>query len=164
MKTLLYAPMVYREGKGFWPPTISSCWYFQWQKELWSYFSRQKGLKIIWKAWHTSNLKDPIRGWEASNIRYSTRRIWREIRQADFVFVDYPSSIMLDASKKGKPCLCITHERDKRYIRKDCLDALSILIVHDIKEAIQLLNDWIWSEKDRKEISLHKVKLEGLIQ
>ena len=161
-RTLLYAPMVYRHDKGFWPPTTPSTWYFQWQKELWEYFSEQKGLKVIWKAWHTSNVKDPISTWETPNIRYNIKRMWREMGKADFVFVDYPSSVMLDASMAGKPCICITHIRDKSFIREDCMKSLPIFIVHHVREAINLLDIWIWSEKDSERIPLHETRWEDL--
>lgn len=119
MKTLLYAPAIYRNDKGLWPPTTSSTWYYRWQKQLWNFFEKLL-IEIIWKAGpRTSNLEDPIKNFSASNIRYSTRKIERELKKCDIVFVDFPSTPMFDARKAGKECYCIT-PFDEKWIREDC--------------------------------------------
>ena len=141
MKTILYAPCIYRWDKGLAPPTVPDTWYFHWQKNLWEFFERQKTIKVIWKAGPRTNvLYDPISKYKARNIRYSTKKISRELRKADLMFCDYPSTPILDAEKAGVPWICITFF-DFGFIRKDIGD--KILTVNTPSEGIQNLSKWI---------------------
>lgn len=112
MKTLLYAPMIYRQDKGMWPPTTPSCLYFRWQRALLFALGSLARWRVIWKAGpRTSNLQDPIPTIIANHpdirVRYSTRKISRELKNADLCLVDHPSTPILDADKAGAPWFCI---------------------------------------------------------
>jgi len=120
MEKLCYCPMLYHHDKGMWPPTISSTSYFLWQKNLWNVLSDLKGWKVLWNAGApNSNLYDPISKWKAKNIKYTKMRIQDALRNCDMVLVDVPSTVIWDARKEGKPCLCLAFE--KKWIRKDVL-------------------------------------------
>jgi len=124
---LLYAPMLYREGKGIWPPVVPSTWYYRWQKGLWQCFSEMRNeLNVIWKAPpRTSSFSDPIQKMASENIRYVRGKIGRWIRKADRVLVDVPSSVVWDACKMGKlvVCLCPSIQTD---IRKEFEDKMIV--------------------------------------
>lgn len=130
MKTLLYAPAIYRHDRGLQPPTMPSCFYYRWQCNLLKIFDSIADLKVIWKAGpRTSNLADPMRlKICGKRIRYSTRKLSTEFRKCDFVFVDIPSTPMFEAMQLGKPVLCITSQYDSKYIRGDFVDVINLLI------------------------------------
>jgi hypothetical protein len=121
---LLYAPMQYRKDVGFTPNT-PTMWYYRWQRKLWDYFSARKGMRFIWKVYPNNYLDDPIRHLRASNIRYSTRSLGRELRRADLVFVDYPSTPMWNAMERKIPVLCVTFW-ELRKLKKYSVDGCNI--------------------------------------
>lgn len=129
-KTLLYAPLLFRgSGKGIWPPTCPDAWYAKWQLELYDWFSKRKGLDVIWKAPpRTSSFESPVKGLKAKNVRYSERRLGRELRRSDLVFVDYPSTPMWDAMRLGLSTLCITFW-DINFIRNELFDSLNMFYI-----------------------------------
>ena len=120
-KTIIYVPNVYRHDKGLWPPTTPSCLYYRWQKRLWDLFSKRTNFNFIWKAGpRTSNLVDPIKDFKADNIRYSTRKLSRELKRADIVIVDVASTPMWEALMAGLITIYICHDFPDD-IRKDIL-------------------------------------------
>ena len=107
MKTLIYIPTIYRDQKGSWPPTTPSCWYYSWQKYLYNYLSKQS-YNVIWKAGpRTSNLIDPIKYFKSKNIRYSEKKLSRELKKVDFALVDTLSTPTMECLIKNIPCLCL---------------------------------------------------------
>ena len=147
MKKILYCPMLYHHDKGMWPPTISSTSYFLWQKNLWNVLSDLKGWKVLWNAGApNSNLYDPISKWKAENIKYTKMRIQDALKNCDMVLVDVPSTVMWDARKAGKPCLCLAPERDKRWMRNDWWESPSIEIwfESDLTKVKDILKLWLF--------------------
>lgn len=131
MKTLLYCPMLYHHDKGMWPPVVSSTSYFQWQKKLWGVFRRLAEWNVLWNAGQpNSNLYDPVREWRAENVEYASMGIKKALGRCDRVFVDVPSTVVWDAKRAGKPCLCVILGRDQegRYVREDVLRDEGVLV------------------------------------
>jgi len=107
-KVLLYAPNIYRWDKGFQPPLNVDTWYYAWQRSLWAFLD-SIGQKTIWKAGPRTNaLPDPIRLLKSNRIRYSTRSLGGELRRCDMVFLDFPSTPLLEAVRVGLPVLCVS--------------------------------------------------------
>jgi len=126
-KILCYCPSLYHHDKGMWPPTISSTSYFLWQWNLWSIFQELKGWKVLWNGGQpNSNLYDPISKWRSPVVKYTKMKIHDALKNCDIVLVDVPSTIMWDAKREGKPCLCLAFE--KRWIREDVLEDWTIWI------------------------------------
>jgi hypothetical protein len=121
---LLYAPMLYRFDKGLWPPTIIDAQYYDWQSILLAFFSISK-MEVIWSGAHRNSVfKDPIplliKEQEIKNVKYKVGKINRLAKKVDWILVDHPSSVMLDAERMGKFCQCICpFEIDKQFIRDD---------------------------------------------
>lgn len=160
--------MIYRRDKGLKPPSWTSCFYYRWQCNLLSIFrSMPPDLKVIWKAGpRTSNLEDPMQYKICGKrIRYSTRKLDREIKKCDMVLVDVLSTPMYDAWKANKPVLCIMPDFDADYIR-GWLGWLCVLYntIHfgKIKATIEIFvkdpkNYAIIREKIEKTIDISKV-------
>lgn len=124
-KTILYIPAIYRCDKGLWPPTTPSCLYYRWQRKLWDLFVKKDRFDFIWKAGpRTSNLVDPIKELRASNIRYSTKKLSRELKHADIVLVDIASTPMYEAIIAGKTLIYMYYRDVPDKIRKDVLDVV----------------------------------------
>jgi len=149
LKTLLYAPVIYRHDWAAMPPSAYSCWYYRWQKQLLIVFvSLLSKMKIIWKAGpRTSNLYDPIpiliksvNKLEYDNrIRYSTKPLNRELKKCDVVFIDFPSTPMMDAIKAKKKVLCVTPTIDMKWVRQDVVERYNILFSDDIEDVKRVL-------------------------
>lgn len=118
--TLLYAPTIYRHDKGLWPPTDPSTYYYQHQKKMFDFFSTLD-IQIIWSAGpRTSNLIDPIQFLNSENIDYkSGQPINKLLKKCDLVFVDYPSTVVYDSIKMGKPVLCCYPITDEKWVRQN---------------------------------------------
>ena len=149
MKKLLFCPALYHHDKGMWPPTISSTAYFLWQKNLWNILSDLKGWKVLWNAGQTnSNLYDPISKWKTKNIKYTRMRIQDASRNCDMALVDVPSTVMWDAKREGKPCLCISPREDMKWVRKDVLRnhvEIEFISCSQVKETLE---DWLKGFQD----------------
>lgn len=142
MPTLLYCPMLYHHDKGMWPPVISSTSYFLWQKNLWDIFQELKEWRILWNAGQpNSNLYDPVQNWNSTNIQYTKMSVKKALKKCDRVLVDIPSTVMWDAKKTGKPCLCLTW--NDHWLRKDTFKKLNIKITNQIFVNLQ---NWLSSE------------------
>ena len=88
---------------------------------------------MIWKAGpRTSNLVDPIQFLKADNIRYSTRKLSRELKKADIVLVDYASTPLIEGIRAGKKVVCVTPEWDRKKIRKEYRKFI-IIRSHEVK-------------------------------
>ena len=125
----MYVPSVYRHDKGLWPPTTPSCLYYRWQRGLWDLFAKFGNFNFIWKAGpRTSNLEDPIKDLRADNIRYSTKKLSRELGRADMVIVDMVSTPMWEALVAGIPTICVRPIFFDN-IRQDILDVLGEKII-----------------------------------
>jgi hypothetical protein len=133
---LLYAPVLYRRDKGIWPPSAPETWYYKWQRKLYYYLSARDDIVVIWKGPpRTSNLFDPISLEKAKNIRYSMRRLGDELLNTDMVFLDFPSTPLWDAVKRGIPSLCVTPW---------CMEGR-----HDIQNSLG--SEILWVERERFE-------------
>ncbi len=131
MKTIIYIPCIYRAGRGLWPPTTPSCWYYWLHKNLWNYFSGLQ-CKVIWKAGpRSSNLEDPVDRFRDVNMRYSTKKLSRELKKADLVVVDSVSTPFMEATMLGKRVICVVPRQDKKYIYSS-----------DIKERVSFVGLW----------------------
>ena len=117
-KTLVYAPMDYEFNTGLTPFTLPEISYYVYQVELYKWFSVRKDINVVWKVTPSRMrlLQDPIRHRKVSNIRYSTKKLRKELRNADMCFVDYPSTPMFDSINMGVPTLCVTCF-DKEFMR-----------------------------------------------
>jgi len=140
MKTLIYIPLLYRNEMGLWPPTCPNTWYFKWQKELYEFF-KTLPIKVIWKAGRRSFPEDPIRDWRAKNIRYSIRKLERELKKADFALVDFPSTPMFDAINAGLSTVCLTTDWD--LVRDDYGRLTSMFGVDNIKHVKDLIEELV---------------------
>jgi len=122
MKRLGYFPMIYHHDKGMWPPVTSSTSYFLWQKNMWEVF-QELPISVLWNMGGVnSNLYDPISKWKADNIKYTSLNIQDTFQNCDVVLVDFPSTVMWDAKKAGKPCLCLAPLTERRWVREDVLN------------------------------------------
>lgn len=128
-KTILYVPVIYRHDKGTYPPTLPSCWYYRIQRRLWNRFANNlTNYNVIWKAGpRTSNLEDPIKRLKADNIRYSTKKLNRELKKADLVLVDAITTPVKEAMDVGKKVFIVVFNWDSRYIREECREMVNFL-------------------------------------
>jgi len=145
MKTIIYIPMIYRGDKGLCPPTTPSCWYYRWQKKLWHFFDSIP-YNIIWKAGpRTSNLEDPIKYLKqnimSENIKYSTKKLSRELKKADYVIVDFPSTPMSEAQRIGKKVFCVTPSWDFDFVREE--HRKDMVFVNNEQEAVEEIMKFI---------------------
>jgi len=106
IRKLVYCPLLYRYDKGIWPPVCPATKYFEWQYSLWQWFCQREDLEVVWMSISTSNLIDPIASLKADNIRYSMRRLDKELKKADALLVDFPSTPFWDGMKRGMLVLC----------------------------------------------------------
>jgi len=146
MRTLVYTPLIYNFDEGMQPPTCPDTWYFEWQRTLWNWFSNIEDVNVIWKAPpRRSVLIDPIKQWKASNIRYIDGNLNKELKKADIMFCDYPSTTMLDASKIGVPfiCIVISWKWDLRFMRERVLQGCGIYLRDNENEVLRLLGMFI---------------------
>lgn len=141
MKTLLYCPMLYHHDKGIWPPVLPSTSYFLQQKIFWDIFESLQEWEILWNSdLPNSNLYDPIQDWNSRNIQFTRMRIGKALKKCDKILVDVPSSVMWNAKKTNKPCLCLTF--DSRWLRKDVSDEFDIRVI-DHKNVENILKGWL---------------------
>ena len=119
---VIYIPRVYCYDRGTSPPTTPSCLYYRWQRKLWDLFIKRTDFNFIWKAGpRSSNLEDPIKMLKASNIRYSTRKLSKELKKADIAIVDVASTPMMEAVLAGKKVICVIDQIDNEYVRWDAI-------------------------------------------
>ena len=147
--TIIYVPLIYMRDRGTYPPTSPCLWYFNWQKEIWMTFIELgfAGLggdyKVIWKAGpRTSNLVDPIKYRKARYIKYSTKKLSKELKKVDLAIIDYPSTPLREALEMEIPTLCLVPIWDDKYIRKEYKHLVKVtmnpnVVIHEwIKEMI----------------------------
>ena len=128
--TVIYVPCIYRHDRGTWPPTTPSCLYYRWQRRLWDLFTKRTDFNFIWKAGpRSSNLEDPIKMLKASNIRYSTRKLSRELKKADIVIVDVASTPMMEAVLAGKRVILVIDQIDDGHVRWDSIYELGESVI-----------------------------------
>jgi len=129
MLTVLYAPLIYKEDKGTWPPSISSTLYYRFQKRLYKIFSKYKNINFIWKVGpRTSNLEDPIRKFKSDNIRYSKRNLKKELKKCDILIVDALSTSVEGAINLNIPVFYISYF-DHKNIRTDIFKKWNITLI-----------------------------------
>jgi len=97
---------------------------------LWDLFTKRTDFNFIWKAGpRSSNLEDPIKMLKASNIRYSTRKLSRELKKADIVIVDVASTPMMEAVLAGKRVILVIDQIDDGHVRWDSIYELGESVI-----------------------------------
>jgi len=116
---LIYIPLIYMRDHGMYPPTRPTLWYFNWQCDVWDTLTELK-IPTIWKAGpRTSNLVDPMKYRESKIIRYSEKKLSRELKKVTHAIVDFPSTPLMEALHHTIPTLCMVPPWDKEYIRDE---------------------------------------------
>lgn len=116
---VIYIPLIYMRDKGTYPPTRPTLWYFNWQCQVWETLEKHK-VPTIWKAGpRTSNLDDPMKYRKSDVIRYSGKKLSRELKKATHAIIDYPSTPLMEAMQKTVVSLCMIPPWDEKYIRKE---------------------------------------------
>lgn len=94
-------------------PTYPATWYYRFQTELVRYFASRPECQFVWKAPEAELVYNPMReriaALGAPNIVFRNGRLLDELRQADRVICDNPSTPMIEALAMGLPTLVLVH-------------------------------------------------------
>lgn len=95
--------------------TYPFCWYYFFQRALCEHFARLDGYRLIIKVlstttWFSEPILEFLKDLNAPNISYADGDLIANLRQADRVITDYPSTPTFEARLMGLPVLSLYYD------------------------------------------------------
>jgi len=154
-KKVLYVPLTYSgDSVGF--RTWKDMRYYDWQDRLFGFFLEHDRWDVTWKGLPRScHVEDPWQYKCKRNVKYSSASLVSELKKAEYVYLDFASTPLLDCVKAGSNFLCTIFEGQK-YLRPN---VPGVVVAKDASDALGLLFDFVAAniKPSIDEIVLNKV-------
>ena len=135
--------------------TYTLCWYYHLQKALYKHFKKLHQYNFIikipplpWIKYLYSPLLKFLKDLKASNISYKKGDLVKNLREADRVITDYPSTPTYEARLMGLPVLSLYHESIS--VRQTAKQAYgkTLVMFKTTKEALKHINEFLLSNPE----------------